>query len=340
MQNIPSNRRKSGFTLIELLVVIAIIAILAAILFPVFARARENARRSSCQSNEKQIALGFKQYIQDNNERYPASAGWNTAILDYTKSEAILKCPSAAGAGTYDYSYNNLMSGKNENKVNNTASTVLVAEATRSGGATAAPSASASSRHFDGSNYAFVDGHVKWIKGNVPATATTGDAPTFFVPLTAAEQGDANLAAENTPLPGDYKFVGIRVAGSASSGNGMQDLNIPVSSVPTCTQAAPCQGPTFPIHYLIVYTQNDTPFANGAQDSATFTMAPSWDGGSLPTKSETLPGKQASGYNQGNTYYNPNWDSAYGPVFGFTGKTLKVAVTAGGVTQTKYWKFF
>src|SRR3954469_10299371 len=60
-----------GFTLIELLVVIAIIAILAAILFPVFARARENARRSSCQSNLKQIALGFKQYTQDYDEKYP-----------------------------------------------------------------------------------------------------------------------------------------------------------------------------------------------------------------------------------------------------------------------------
>jgi prepilin-type N-terminal cleavage/methylation domain-containing protein len=116
MNSIPATRRvnlrKSGFTLIELLVVIAIIAILAAILFPVFARARENARRASCQSNEKQIALGFKQYIQDNNERYPAAAGWQTAIFDYTKSNAILKCPSAAGAGTFDYSYNSQMSGR------------------------------------------------------------------------------------------------------------------------------------------------------------------------------------------------------------------------------------
>lgn len=67
-----STRAKSkGFTLIELLVVIAIIAILAAILFPVFARARENARRSTCQSNLKQIGLGFMQYIQDYDERYP-----------------------------------------------------------------------------------------------------------------------------------------------------------------------------------------------------------------------------------------------------------------------------
>lgn len=67
------NRKRRGFTLIELLVVIAIIAILAAILFPVFARARENARRTSCMSNLKQIGLGFMQYAQDYDERYP---GW------------------------------------------------------------------------------------------------------------------------------------------------------------------------------------------------------------------------------------------------------------------------
>ena len=65
---------KSAFTLIELLVVIAIIAILAAILFPVFARARENARRSSCQSNMKQILLGIQQYSQDYDEFYPSAA--------------------------------------------------------------------------------------------------------------------------------------------------------------------------------------------------------------------------------------------------------------------------
>jgi len=65
-----------GFTLIELLVVIAIIAILAAILFPVFARARENARRTSCLSNLKQIGLGIMQYTQDYDERYPMNYWW------------------------------------------------------------------------------------------------------------------------------------------------------------------------------------------------------------------------------------------------------------------------
>ncbi len=66
-----SHRSGNAFTLIELLVVIAIISILASILFPVFARARENARRTSCLSNMKQIGLGMMQYVQDYDERFP-----------------------------------------------------------------------------------------------------------------------------------------------------------------------------------------------------------------------------------------------------------------------------
>jgi prepilin-type N-terminal cleavage/methylation domain-containing protein/prepilin-type processing-associated H-X9-DG protein len=123
-----NNQRKNGFTLIELLVVIAIIAILAAILFPVFARARENARRTSCMSNLKQIGLGTMQYIQDYDERYvpafqkvpgtndpatqtdPSMPGaqfysrygsaagyrisWMDLIFPYVKSIDLFKCPS------------------------------------------------------------------------------------------------------------------------------------------------------------------------------------------------------------------------------------------------------
>ena len=100
-----SSHRKTAFTLIELLVVIAIIAILAAILFPVFARARENARRSSCQSNLKQIALGVKQYTQDYDEKFPTifvagatsatpPVGWADEIQPYLKSTQIYQCPS------------------------------------------------------------------------------------------------------------------------------------------------------------------------------------------------------------------------------------------------------
>src|SRR5258707_4566767 len=73
MQTPLLRRVNSAFTLIDLLVVIAIIAILAAILFPVFGRARENARRSSCQSNEKQLGVAFAQYTQDYDEKFPMS---------------------------------------------------------------------------------------------------------------------------------------------------------------------------------------------------------------------------------------------------------------------------
>lgn len=99
-----------AFTLIELLVVIAIIAILAAILFPVFGRARENARRSSCLSNVKQIGLGLMQYSQDYDEMVPlgiqGSLRWNDLIQPYTKSTQILRCPSDVSTAGKSYGLN------------------------------------------------------------------------------------------------------------------------------------------------------------------------------------------------------------------------------------------
>lgn len=102
-------RVKHGFTLIELLIVIAIITLLAAILFPVFARVRENARRASCQSNMKQLGLSFIQYTQDYDEMYPpvfntadsnfdfsfTRETWKTFIFPYVKNAQVYNCPSA-----------------------------------------------------------------------------------------------------------------------------------------------------------------------------------------------------------------------------------------------------
>lgn len=116
MKSTFRKRRFIAFTLIELLIVIAIIAILAAILFPVFARARENARRSSCQSNLKQIGIGLLQYIQDFDETLPRHAfgpsgdtatsnatnyKWMDAIFPYVKSEQIFNCPSDSNRSAY-----------------------------------------------------------------------------------------------------------------------------------------------------------------------------------------------------------------------------------------------
>lgn len=134
-------QKAKGFTLIELLIVIAIIALLAAILFPVFARARENARRSSCQSNLKQIGLGVIQYLQDNDGRfsnvdvgyhapYPDWMGtetrqcysggncnyrWQEFLRPYVKSMDIMLCPSRRGNSVIRYNY-----GANHVVINNT----------------------------------------------------------------------------------------------------------------------------------------------------------------------------------------------------------------------------
>ena len=108
-----ANTTRQAFTLIELLVVIAIIAILAAILFPVFAKAREKARQISCLSNTKQLGLALIQYNQDYDERLPNGAGYNNGgtgtgdgsgwagqIYTYVKSQALYKCPDDSTSPT------------------------------------------------------------------------------------------------------------------------------------------------------------------------------------------------------------------------------------------------
>lgn len=201
---------KRGFTLIELLVVIAIIAILAAILFPVFGRARENARRSSCQSNLKQIGLGIAQYTQDYDEMLPGatdgsggvnqSGGWmyytvfgtnarfdptKGSIYPYIKSSQIFVCPSDKVGGTNGNSYasNSCVTAKDATttagfifkpglsmaKFDESSLWMLLSEegggtndATDDGYISIASPNVYATRHFEGSNLLFLDGHVKY----------------------------------------------------------------------------------------------------------------------------------------------------------------------------------
>ena len=220
----PTASARKAFTLIELLVVIAIIAILASILFPAFARARENARRASCQSNLKQMALGFKQYTQDYDEKYPprrkpASGepdrpfgiiGWATLLQPYLKSEQIFQCPSEStppsGMGSdkaIDYFYNyslgatylppptyEALGGVSEASINYPSNTIMNGD-----GITYRDDLSVftnttnwgKDRHLEGANYSFVDGHVKWLR---PDKVASG----YFDPSSTCGAGDKSAS--------------------------------------------------------------------------------------------------------------------------------------------------
>lgn len=202
---------KRGFTLIELLVVIAIIAILAAILFPVFARAREKARQTSCLSNLKQIMLGVLAYAQDYDERFPPyrwvqnpppsvwidrdnSAAmdrhfWAEAVEPYLKNDQILFCPShSLDSGTYSggkryltYAYNGKMNYTRLAAFRSAANKIALGDVGESiAGRTPVGYIENwfiwvsndsqwrqyswwSRVHNGGGNYAYIDGHAKWL---------------------------------------------------------------------------------------------------------------------------------------------------------------------------------
>jgi len=187
--------RRRGFTLIELLVVIAIIAILAAILFPVFARAREKARQTSCLSNVKQINLGLLMYAQDFDEttahRCEATPAGNmgcymTQVYPYVKNAQLFQCPSSAprlsstgnrrGGLPRTYGFNcrgqGTSGGKMLARFQRPAETITILD-TNGGLAKSRGGDQRSNgncghnywsinRHNDGVNVGFMDGHAKW----------------------------------------------------------------------------------------------------------------------------------------------------------------------------------
>ncbi len=210
--------KRTGFTLIELLVVIAIIAILAAILFPVFARAREKARQTSCLSNVKQMGLAAVMYAQDYDETtVPGYIAWDGGytlwygldgnLAPYTNNQQVFHCPSSRGKaytsrGGTDYGINYRICAGTDHwgtplaEIEYPAETVLIADAdwTRSTtdyhtsncwriNNTRHPSYFIPARHNEGANIAFVDGHAKWHSITVdPNSSYVGPIAYTFTP--------------------------------------------------------------------------------------------------------------------------------------------------------------
>ena len=185
---------RKGFTLIELLVVIAIIAILAAILFPVFAKAREKARTNSCLNNQRQIAIAISMYIQDNDEKIfpdPGNRAWASYLKDYNEA-TIYNCPSEDLDGNNnnpEYGFNELLYGNALGDIKKPEITLVTAdlnveETTLSANPTWAlrttsPDVDIATRHNKGFVGACMDGHVDY------ATVTDGEPSNVMTAITA-----------------------------------------------------------------------------------------------------------------------------------------------------------
>jgi prepilin-type processing-associated H-X9-DG protein len=165
-------KRRNATTWIEYSVQLAIILILAAILSPVFIRARKNARRTECQSNQKQIFLALQQYTADYNGHLPPRA-WSSLIKPYAKERAIFRCPAInSNSGASDYFFNSRFLNRQLGSIQKPQTLILMGDG--GDGSTIIPLSdewfqngnSPAWRHFEGANYSFVDGHVKWLQAN------------------------------------------------------------------------------------------------------------------------------------------------------------------------------
>jgi prepilin-type N-terminal cleavage/methylation domain-containing protein/prepilin-type processing-associated H-X9-DG protein len=223
----PSSSRR-GFTLIELLVVIAIIAILAAILFPVFGKAREKARQSQCTSNQKQIALAFQIYSQENQERLPLAfntdansngqydAGDSLAWLDLINMPAggkMMRCPSREKSSAFisDYAYDSALSGLTLAEIADPSGAILTADSEDPAGTfcETAP-------HNGKLIAAYVDGHVEM----------TADRGPWYSQFAASLHGANDLNASGSFGYGAPIITGGPVLSTVPGPRGNKALNV------------------------------------------------------------------------------------------------------------------
>ncbi|HEX8464682.1 MAG TPA: prepilin-type N-terminal cleavage/methylation domain-containing protein [Abditibacterium sp.] len=188
-----------GFTLVEILMVLGIVALLSALMFAAFIRVRENGKSTSCQSNLRQIALAMQQYVQDNDGRYPNIDYYAIKLMPYLQNSQIFQCPSEekpAGnnpklAAFNDYGlhamaintvFEPIVVGHHEALVVKPATTILAIDLDLAFFAEVDGACGYSkgwpNRHLGGGNYAFLDGHVKWMNPNAAYDAWCSNQKT------------------------------------------------------------------------------------------------------------------------------------------------------------------
>jgi prepilin-type N-terminal cleavage/methylation domain-containing protein/prepilin-type processing-associated H-X9-DG protein len=241
---------KKGFTLIELLVVIAIIAILSAILFPVFAQAREKARQTQCSSNLKQLGLAFMQYAQDYDEAMPGSDFWGLKwaghVYPYVKSADVFHCPddsngatTSNGVSLYPLSYvencaigqfsgsNRIQQGCPLAALTAPTSTVLLYEGN---GAQKGSGGNVNDVNLLDSDEASVNGSA-WsglglglapISGNSVVAGCTSTSKD--VPVSAGRHNNTSYLNEYLMCDGHVKALGLTKVGDPCNGSNPQNL--------------------------------------------------------------------------------------------------------------------
>jgi len=265
--------RAQGFTLIELLVVIAIIAILAAILFPVFAQAREKARQISCTSNEKQLGLAVLQYIQDNDEHMPSGVdqnatsttdyqlggGWSSEIYPYDKSTGLYHCPDDAtpvnGAVVpVSYFFNSNLSGAGNTgaiaSIGSPASTVMLSE---DSGAANDVTNNATAKPGDAVGNGASNLYSPAANGAIYATGPLGGLGSTFGPGSSASTPQHAKNGANYLL-GDGHVKFLKPEKVSPGLNATASTNAPTAGNGLTTGSAAGTGSTSPVSYAATFS--------------------------------------------------------------------------------------
>ncbi len=232
---------RKGFTLIELLVVIAIIAILAAILFPVFAKAREKARQNTCMNNVRQLCIGMTMYAQDHDSKLPSATGWNSQLAaNYGAENKIFDCPTTSFMGKsvqpdYFFVAGSFLSGAALNDVGSAVEAVMLAELKSpatgkpyvddgdTGDLAKALAQCDTGRHNNGAVFGYVDGHVGYLtKDNITAAtfaySLAKGSKVAGVPFVLLAE---NLKRSDGSVQGLLGGVGIsKIASLVAAGTG------------------------------------------------------------------------------------------------------------------------